>query len=160
MVSIDFRQDTVDIRDVIERYEELDETLSMDTLEPLIREKLGLTEYDEYDDIPEEKKQEVLDAIIEEDYQEEQEEFEILGSLLDDLRGYGGDHQWQGNWYPITLIRDEYFEEYAKELARDIGAINDDMQWPYTCIDWTEAAEELQQDYSTVDFGDETYWYR
>jgi hypothetical protein len=32
--------------------------------------------------------------------------------------------------------------------------------WPRNCIDWKEAAEQLQQDYSCVEFDGTTYWYR
>jgi len=28
-----------------------------------------------------------------------------------------------------------------------------------TCIDWSEAADELKNDYSEVEFGDYTYYY-
>lgn len=87
-------------------------------------------------------------------------ELASLESLLSDLEGNGGDEEWRGSWYPITLIRDSYFEDYAQEFADDIGAINSDATWPNNCIDWEQAAQELQQDYSTVEFGDVTYWYR
>lgn len=87
-------------------------------------------------------------------------ELRVLRGLLGDLRGYGGDHQWRGDWYPVTLIRDGYFEEYARQLAWETGAIRDDERWPYSCIDWEKAARELKIDYSSVEFGGETYWYR
>jgi len=89
-----------------------------------------------------------------------QDELATLDSLLEDLRGNGGDHQWEGAWYPVSIIRDDYFEDYARQLAEDIGAIPDDARWPCTCIDWKEAARELRMDYSSVDYGDVTYWYR
>jgi len=72
----------------------------------------------------------------------------------------GGDEQWEGAWYPVTLIRDSYFENYAQELADGIGAINSDARWPNNCIDWARAARELQADYTSVDFDGETYWCR
>jgi len=59
-----------------------------------------------------------------------------------------------------TLINDAYFEEYAQRLAEDIGAINDSMQWPSSCIDWERAAHELQHDYSSVEFDGVTFWYQ
>ena len=59
-----------------------------------------------------------------------------------------------------TLIRDTYFEDYARELAEDIGAINRDASWPNNCIDWEEAASQLQQDYFSVEYGDVIYWIR
>ena len=83
-----------------------------------------------------------------------------LVALLDELKGNGGDEQWRGDWYPVTLIRDSYFKEYAQELADDIGATDRNAAWPLNCIDWEEAASDLQIDYTTVEFDGVTYWYR
>lgn len=83
-----------------------------------------------------------------------------LAKLLNELCGAGGDEQWRGDWYPVTLIRDDYFEQYARDLADDIGAINRDATWPNTHIDWEAAARDLQQDYSSVEWDGVTYWYR
>ena len=91
---------------------------------------------------------------------DETEELETLEGLLSDLEGYGGDEQWDGRWYPVTLIRESYFQEYAQELAEDIGAIPKDASWPCTCIDWEQAARELRMDYSSVEYDGVTYWYR
>ena len=88
------------------------------------------------------------------------EECDTLRDLLSDIEGMGGDEQWRGNWYPITLIRGSYFEDYARELAHDMRAGTDTEQWPYTCIDWEQAARELQQDYSSVEVNGITYWLR
>jgi hypothetical protein len=88
------------------------------------------------------------------------DELEKLTQLLDELRGYGGDHQFEGDWYPGSLIAESDFEDYARELAEDIGAIPDDAQWPCTCIDWEKAARELQTDYSSVTYDGTDYLYR
>lgn len=88
------------------------------------------------------------------------EEFQQISDFLDEVKGYGGDEQWRGDWYPISFIADTYFEQYAQELAEDIGAINRDASWPNNCIDWERAASELQQDYSSVEIDGSTYWYR
>jgi hypothetical protein len=93
-------------------------------------------------------------------YPDESEELRMLESLLSDLCGYGGDEQWEGDWYPVPLIRESYFKEYAQELADDIGAVPGNAQWPMTCIDWDQAARELQMDYSSVEFDGITYFYR
>lgn len=58
----------------------------------------------------------------------------------------------------VTLIRDDHFEDYAREMAVDIGAITADAKWPCNHIDWVEAAHELQQDYCRLTFDDEDYW--
>lgn len=91
---------------------------------------------------------------------EEQDEFESLESLLEELKGDGGNVQWEGEWYPDTLIHDSYFQDYAQELAEDVGAINADATWPNNCIDWEQAARKLKYDYTGVEFDGHTYWYR
>ena len=92
--------------------------------------------------------------------EDEHAEFVALVALLDKLAGNGGDEKWRGSWYPITLVRDSYFEEFAEEEAKELGLIQHDARWPANHIDWEAAATELQQDYSSVEFDDDTYWYR
>lgn len=60
--------------------------------------------------------------------------------------------------YGETLIRDSYFEDYAKNFAEDIGAIERNSRWPARHIDWKAAADALKQDYMSVEFRGETYW--
>lgn len=91
--------------------------------------------------------------------EENTEELAELEELLEELRGAGGgDHQWEGNWYPRELIADHSFTEYAEELARECYDIPD--TWPHRCIDWEQAAHELRQDYSPVTFDGTDYLYR
>ena len=104
--------DIIDVRDIIERYEELVNLLEnegcADTCELLGAERA------------------------------------LLEDVLADLRGNGGDEEWRGDWYPITLVRDSYFKSYAQELAEECDLIDSNAQWPNTCIDWNQAAGELQ----------------
>lgn len=95
------------------------------------------------------------------DYADDAEELAELEAILADLAGYGGDEQWEGDWYPATLIRDSYFEDYAQELAEDVcsDAIRS-ASWPLTCIDWERAARELQMDHTSTEIDGVTYWYR
>lgn len=86
-------------------------------------------------------------------------EFKTLKKLLIELEGNGGDHDWRDNWYPVTLIRESYREDYAREYADEQGLDLD--TWPYTCIDWDEAVSELfDYDYSYVDYDGIDYYYR
>ena len=82
------------------------------------------------------------------------EELRILKALADEGEAA---YDWP---HGETLIRDSYFEDYARELAADIGAIKEGAGWPNNCIDWEEAAYLLKEDYTTVSFGDVTYWIR
>ena len=40
---------------------------------------------------------------------------------------------------------------FAEDMADQLGSINDNAAWPYTCIDWEWAARELMMDYSEQD---------
>lgn len=91
---------------------------------------------------------------------DDKEELERLENLLSALKDNGGDEEWEGAWYPVTLLREDYFTEYAQELAGDCIQSFDSSRWPFTCIDWDEAAEELKADYSSVDYDGVTYFYR
>lgn len=83
------------------------------------------------------------------------EELRALESFAEELRGYGDFEHGE------ALIRDDYFAEYAEELARDCGMIKGDTTgWPLNCIDWERAADELKADYVSAEFGGVTYWMR
>jgi hypothetical protein len=60
----------------------------------------------------------------------------------------------------VVIIEDGEFEEYAQDLAEDIGAIGPGAPWPVRCIDWAQAASELQQDYTSTTIAGTTYWFR
>jgi len=59
-----------------------------------------------------------------------------------------------------VMIHDRYFKDYAKQMADDIGAIDSEAGWPACHIDWEAAADSLQMDYTEVEFGGHTYWWR
>lgn len=85
-------------------------------------------------------------------------EYAALLDILDELKGNGGDEQWRGDWYPVTLIRDSYFIDYARELLEDCGDIPKNLPH-YIAIDWKKTAINIRQDYSHISL-DATYWYR
>jgi len=63
--------------------------------------------------------------------------------------------------YGETFIAESYFEEYAQQLAEDITSYDSRNEtWPFTYIDWTAAAEALQQDYTEVELLGYTFWAR
>lgn len=81
-------------------------------------------------------------------------ELKTLEALEYEAEGYS---DWA---HGATLIRDSYFEQYAQQYAQDIGAIDPNASWPLSCIDWDQAARELQMDYTSVDFDGADYWVR
>ena len=93
MATIDINtlnyEDIIDVRDIIERVEELESLKDDHESEP---------DGGHWSD-------------------EDAQELQSLIAILEDLKGYGGDEQWRGDWYPVTLIRDSYFTDYAQELV-------------------------------------------
>lgn len=89
------------------------------------------------------------------EYDEWRAELKALKDFAEEFENYAPDFR-----YGEAAIRDSYFEEYAEQLADDIGAIDKRANWPLNCIDWEKAARELQQDYTSIDFDGVTYWVR
>lgn len=52
--------------------------------------------------------------------------------------------------YGAVLINDNFFEAFTKEMADDLFEIPD--EWPFRCIDWEQAANELRDDYTIIEF--------
>ena len=93
------------------------------------------------------------------DDEEELAEAQKINAILDDLCGYGGNVDWRGDWYPITLIRDSYFVEAMQELMQDIGDLPRNIP-DYLAIDWEKTANNLRVDYSSIEIDGTDYWYR
>lgn len=103
---------------------------------------------------------ELLEEASESDYTEERQELHFLEQTLSEMQGYGGNHQWDGNWYPDYLIADRHFKDYAKELAYDIyGEELRNARWPMSCVDWDKAASELQMDYTSITIDGHEFLY-
>ena len=134
--TVDLRADVIDVRDIIARVLELRDERDE------YNDKMG--DADAWSSVPD----------------GEPEELELLEGILSELAGYGGDEQFDGDWYPIELVADSYFQEYAKNLAEDCGMVDTNARWPMNCIDWEQAARELQMDYSSIEIRGFTYWYR
>lgn len=115
------------------------------TLEDEIRETESLYDSDEGIDTA------AMYADLSED---EADRMRALYALRAELEGYGWEHG-------IVLIPEDEFEDYARELAKDIGAVPDeDTLWPAYCIDWERAARELATDYSLTTFEGVDYYWR
>jgi hypothetical protein len=144
--EISSSDDIIDSRDVIKRIEELESDLESQHDDDKEAGLTNVTDFDEW-----------LGDTAENDdhlYQDEARELLSLRALAEQCEGYG---DWR---HGETLIRDSYFQTYAEQFADDIGAIDRNANWPISCIDWKKAAEELQMDYTSVEFDGVTYWMR
>lgn len=127
--TIDNMQDVIDVCDVIERIEDLESLKDDHEAEPDGRH---------WSD-------------------EDARELQTLTDIMDDLKGNGGDEQWRGDWYPMALIRDTYFNDYMDEMVADCYEMPKDLPSFMTItLDYVA----LQMDYSSVDIGGVTYLYR
>lgn len=141
----------LDSRDLIERAKELLVEFENWKTDLTDDEKADMVENFGYESFSNFEHEELLQWW--QDTTPEGEEHKSIVNLEEEI----GSKEWA---HGLQLIADSYFEEYARELAEDIGAISGDERWPATCIDWEKAAGELQYDYSSVEFDGETYWYR
>lgn len=167
--TISNSNDIIDSRDVIERIDELtserdaakeaaaevqsqidalsaNDVLSAEDEDTLttLRARLWTSEHDE-------------DNVYDNEQPYDENDDDELHALLELQNEADGCADWR---HGEALIRDSYFETYAQQLADDIGAISRDAKWPTNHIDWEAAAEELKQDYTSVDFDGTTYWIR
>lgn len=135
--------DMIDSRDVIARIEELEG--ARDDLASELEDR-----YENNTDLS------AMLAKVKEWDTDNGEELTALKALQDQAEGYS---DWM---HGAQLIRDSYFKDYAMQYADDVGAMKDGNAhaWPFTCIDWDAAADELQSDYTSVEFDGVTYWVR
>ena len=163
---------TIDTRDLLKRKNELEEL--RDAVTTCILEKADAQEaldahraaprceeYDEetWDEQTEELEEAVTDAetaleSAQLDFGlDEQTELEELETLEDEISDF---HHGE------TMIPEGDFEDYAREYAEELGYMDNKAasSWPFTCIDWEQAAKELAHDYTTVSYQGEDYYVR
>lgn len=181
--QVDNSEDVIDSRDVIARIDELESDISgweddiedhqtdiADKESEITDEEASSSELDDDKDADEiaeienniESLQSDIDSMednintIRNDITEAQEELNPLKELASDAEGYSAD--WS---YGEALIRDTYFEEYAKQLVQDIGVLPDNIPgYIENNIDWEGVASDIQMDYTSVDFDGVEYWIR
>jgi len=158
-MSFDLSENVIDSRDIIAEIERLESEIEdleteKDDLETdiaEIREETDLGEGDE--SLADQYKRA---AEIDDELADLKEELKPLKDIEDQCEGYCDD--WR---HGASLISENYFTEYAEELACDCGMITgDSCAWPLNCIDWDVAADELKQDYTTVEIDDYTFYVR
>ena len=62
--------------------------------------------------------------------------------------------EWE---YGVSLIRDSHFKKHTIDEAYAIEESDKLGYWPFNCIDWDKATEELRADYTSIDFDGVTY---
>lgn len=63
--------------------------------------------------------------------------------------------------YGVTLIEEDDFEDYCKELVEDIGDLPSDLpSYIIDNIDWGGVANDLRVDYTEIVYQNNTYLFR
>ena len=98
--------------------------------------------------------QDEIDDLLADEERDETDEARLkaLQVLADHVGG-----EWE---YGAALIPESEFEDHARDLAEEMGAIPSSYTWPISCIDWEQAARELSMDYTTVELEGVTYYVR
>jgi vacuolar-type H+-ATPase subunit I/STV1 len=143
----------LDTRDLEDRRQELEDELeTMKSAVTEAEEAFAAADEDTRDDA--EIDLESARRDLDEWEADNQDELDALSNLRDEF-----DHRsWRDG---ITLIPEDDFEDYARDLAEDLhGSDIRNASWPFDCIDWEQAADALRMDYSSVDYEGVTYLYR
>lgn len=89
---------------------------------------------------------------------EQEAELAALVSVAE--QGSANAEDWR---YGVTLVRENHFVEYIRESFDDMAEPEERVlasRWPFDCIDWERAANEVMPDYGDVDFAGVTYWVK
>lgn len=129
----------LDTRDLIERRDELKETIFNSFIETFPQYK---DQTDCFDDI----------LFEEEEVQDWEEEFESEFEEINEIDQIENDLGSEFN-YGVTLIDEGDFEEYCEELVSDIGDLPKELpSYISNNIDWSGVADDLKADYTDVTY--------
>ena len=140
---------TLDTRDLIEKREELQQTVLDSFLENFPHYE-GMTE--SFEDILFEEEE---IQSWKEGWLDEIEEITDIEKLEDEINSYAGDNFDDG----VYLIDADDFEDFVEQDLEDLGYIPKDFP-TWIEIDWEATANNVQQDYTEVTFRGITYLYR
>jgi len=136
-----------------------DDTISVEDITNRVDELRGECDsiQEDIDSAVDDLEVDAAEGAMEEWTKENAEELETLESLLSEMCGYGGNHQWEGDWYPDYLTHENYFETAMDEMVADCYEIPKDLPSFMTI---TLDYDALREDYTEVEFDGQTYYYR
>ena len=147
--------DILDSRDIQERYDALTQTIE-DAFVDAGRDSFDfLAAWDK----DEKKTGAIVEYLIKRDLLDESEFDEwtlIRHTFIDNMSEF---YEWDDG---MTFLRDSYMnEDWAEKEMEDLGYLSRDIpSIIQSNINFAGILEDLQQDYSELDFDGVTYWYR
>jgi len=132
----------LDTRDLIERRDELKEGILNSFIETFEHYK---ERTESFEDI----------LLEEEEIQEWKEDWEYDLQEIDQIDEieYTLGSEFE---YGVTLVREDYWEEYVEDLLVEIGYLPKDLPC-WIEIDWSATAYNVRQDYNEVEYQGDTY---
>lgn len=138
----------IDTRDLSDKRDSLKEQILEDFN---IRFKTELTDFDDIesyleDEAPEDKRND-FEIYWKDEYKEIKDIDEVENEVGSEFV------------YGCTLIEEDDFEDYVKELLVDCGYIPQDLP-SWIEIDWEITSNNVRKDYSELEYQGETYYFR
>ncbi|TXG86163.1 MAG: hypothetical protein E6R13_01010 [Spirochaetes bacterium] len=135
---------TIDSRDLIEERDNLKEQILDDFND---RFNTELDDFDEIETYLNDDERDDFKSYWEDEYQQ----IDDIDEVEDEV---GSEFE-----YGCTLIEEDDFVEYVREMLVDIGCISKDFP-TWIEIDWSATAENVKQDYSELEYKGDTYYFR
>lgn len=89
-------------------------------------------------------------------YSTDIEEYKNINTFCAELSDYSSDFE-----YGEAIIREDYFTQYAEDFCKDCGLVPSDLSSLIEDnLDWDGIAEDLKQDYTSVEYDGDTYYIR
>ena len=141
----------IDTRDLIETRDNLKEQILDD-----FNERFN-TELDDFNDVVphmEDESNNLIDDDVDDFYADWEDKFQQINEIDEVENAVGSEFT-----YGCTLIEEDDFVDYVKDLLEDCGYISKDFP-SWIEIDWEATSENVKQDYSEVEYQGETYYFR
>lgn len=152
------REDVIDSRSLSSRLEELEKERSgLDEAVEALETQLAFAQINNPGDTEaietlEEEIATARDAVETWDASEEAAEAQSIKSLEEEVDS--------GEWKDgLALINKKHWTDYVQEMLEDTGDIPKDFPG-YIVIDWDATADNVAQDYATVEWNGDTWYYR
>lgn len=141
---IDYREELQN--DILEAYVEWAENHNDHVVEEQGEDELEIPDsYDEIEFIDEEAFTSTCEDLI--------KEHEEINDFIEEI---GSEAR-----YGITVIHENYFVEYCRELCEELGEIPRDLPgYIENNINWQGVADDLEVDYSSANYDGDTYYFR
>ena len=137
----------INTRDLVEERDELKGQILDNFNETFNAELDDFDEIDEASENIDEDERDNFKTYWEDEYQH----IEAINEIEDEV---GGEFE-----YGCTLIEEDDFEDYVRELLVDRGYISKDLP-TWMEIDWEATAENVKKDYSELEYKGETCYFR